>query len=444
MLPYGLKIETEGEDFKVVEPTDRSFAGRLVLPFVGSAGLQMFDLDVPSSGTFTQDDLEQLWLAGAELATWRSRLALTSTDNAYAQPEPLGRARVVADWHALELCASEARRLLSAWPTRIGRDLRWVPVGVGGGFEDLGYTEREVGRAGYLSKADEKLVVTRSARWVGRAERMTLTAIASLSREVLALLDSTVKDADRAALGQLAGPIEQVSRLAGTPLRADPDPSSWPPAFVRFASACMRLLTELLARKRGGQAVPLLDTDELYEAWLAVRIRDVLSSRLEVAQAVSVGAIASWETDAMTIDLRVKPAIARKTSIGAHDYRALVASTLLPDVVVSATRGDITELAVLDAKAWVKMLPEDVLSETAKYLYGIRRVGSEALPAIASAHIVSCATRPSLPDAADAHVDFVTATPTKGSDALEEALDSVLSHLATAIERREQEASLSI
>ena len=204
----------------------------------------------------------------------------------------------------------------------------------------------------------------------------------------------------------------------------------------------MRVLTELLARQRGDQAVPLLDTDELFEAWLAVTVRDRVSERLELAASVSEGAIASWETDAMTIDLRVKPAIGRATEIGQDNFRALVASTLLPDVVLTATRGDFTEVAVLDAKAWAKMLPEDVLSESAKYLYGIRRVGSDRVPAITSVHIVSCAARPQIPSADDAKIGFVHATPTAGETDIKSAIDDVLAALASAIEHREQEASL--
>ena len=46
---------------------------------------------------------------------------------------------------------------------------------------------------------------------------------------------------------------------------------------------------------------------------------------------------------------------------------------LTPDLVLSATRGAETELMVLDAKGWAQMLPEDALSQSAKYLYGIRR-----------------------------------------------------------------------
>lgn len=442
-LPYGLAIEAYGDDLQIVEPVDRSFAGRLVLPFLAGRELRMFDLDVPSSGNFTALDLEKLWEAGRELASWRSRLALTSPEDAYAEPEAIGRTRVLADWHALELCAFEARRLLNSWPMRIGRELRWVPVGIGGGFEDLGYTEREVARVGYLSQHEGNTAVTRSARWFGRGERITLSAVSSLALEVANLVQTTLGDADRRALSRITGPINHVGLLAAAPPhQADPDPSSWPPAFTRFAAACMRVLTELLARQRGDQAVPLLDTDELFEAWLAVTVRDRVSERLELATSVSEGAIASWETDAMTIDLRVKPAVGRSTDIAQDTFRALVASTLLPDVVLTATRGDFTEVAVLDAKAWVKMLPEDVLSESAKYLYGIRRVGSDRVPAITSVHIVSCAARPQLPSAADAKISFVHATPTAGEADIKSAVEDVLAALASAIERREQEASL--
>lgn len=442
-LPYGLVIEAYGDDLQIVEPADRSFAGRLVLPFLAGRELRMFDLDVPSSGNFTELDLEKLWEAGRELASWRSRLALTSPEDAYAEPEAIGRTRVLADWHALELCALEAKRLLNTWPMRIGRELRWVPVGIGGGFEDLGYTEREVARVGHLSQYEGNTAVTRSARWFGRGERITLSVVSSLALEVSNLVQTALGEADRRALSQIMGPINHVGLLAAAPpQQADPDPSSWPPAFTRFAAACSRVLTELLARQRGDQAVPMLDTDELFEAWLAVAVRDHLSERLELAASVSEGAIVSWETNAMRIDLRVKPAIGRATEIGQNNFRALVASTLLPDVVVTATRGDFTAVAVLDAKAWAKMLPEDVLSESAKYLYGIRRVGSDRVPAITSVHIVSCAARPQIPFAADAKIGFVHATPTVGQTDMNSAVDDILAALASAIEHREQEASL--
>lgn len=441
-LPYGLIVEGDGDELRIIEPADRSFAGRLVLPFIGDSGLRMFDVDVPSSGSFTSEDLQQLWLAGQELATWRSRLALMSPDDGYAQPQPIGRTGMLADWHALESCSLEAMRLLDGWPRRVGRELRWVPVGVGGGFEDLGHTERQAARLGHLSYAEGDLVVARTARWFGRGERIALTAVSSLAIEVLSLVRATLSDDDLQAVIRWTRPIEQVAAIAAGPAhRADPGPSSWPPAFIRFAGACMRVLTELLARRRGHGAVPLLDTDELFEAWLAVRVRDFIGETLNGAESVSPGSISSWETDAMTIDLRVKPAIGRNTTIGREDYRALVANTLLPDVVVSATRGDFTELAVLDAKAWARMLPEDVLSESAKYLYGIRRTGSEQIPAIASVHIVSCAPTPDLSAAHDAKVGFVQATPTLGLDVLRATVGVVLSDLAAAIERREQEAS---
>lgn len=442
-LPYGLRIETNGKDLQIVEPADRSFAGRLVLPFIDGRELRMFDLEVPSSGNFTSDDLEKLWEAGQELASWRSRLALTSPDDAYAQAEPIGRTGVLADWHALEMCASEAKRLLNGWPMRIGRELRWVPVGVGGGFEDLSHTEREVARVGYLSQHEAGIAVTRSARWFGRGERIALSAVSSLAREVTSLVETTLGEADRDALSGLTGPIDQVASLAAAPRhRTDPDPSSWPPAFARFIAACMRVLMQLLARQRGSQAVPLLDTDELFEAWLAVTVRDLIAEQYEVSAQISADSIASWQTDAMTIDLRVKPAVGRATAVGQEMFRALVASTLLPDVVVSATRGEFTEFAVLDAKAWAKILPEEVLSESAKYLYGIRRENTDQVPVITSVHIVSCAARPHMPSAADAKIGFVHATPTTGGHDLRAAVADVLTDLAAAIERREQEASL--
>lgn len=444
LLPYGLHIEAMGDDFMIVEPTDRSFAGRLILPFLAVDGVRMYDLDVPSSGNFTHDDLRELWLAGQELASWQSRRALATTTGAYATPQSVDHARVLADWHALEKCARQAEMLLREWPTRMGRVIRWVPVGVGGGFEDLDHTEREVGRLGYLAKrTDADLVVTRSARWFGKSEPLTLGAAAYMAERVVALVTETVSPDDLRVLRHLISPIQRVAHQALNPAgKTDPDPSSWPNPFLLFVAACMQVLAELEARERGNRAVPFLDTDELFETWLAVRVRDILSGRLEPAPVVSHGAIASWLDDAITYDLRIKPSIRRSTPLGAHKYRALVAQELVPDVVVSATRGDITEFAVLDAKAWAHMLPEEALTESAKYLYGVRRIDDDSLPAIASVCLVSCALKPDMPDHADARIDFVWATPTVGVDVLESVVEQTSVALAAAVEAREQEASL--
>jgi len=446
LLPYGLRIEPLGEDFLVSEPPDRSFAGRLILPFVCDDGLAMFDLDVPSSGNFTHEDLNALWLAGRELASWRSRRALATTSDAFATPTVAGQAPVLADWHALELCARDADLLLRNWPTKIGRHLRWVPVGVGGGFEDLAHTEREIGRYGYFAVSSTgSPTPTRSARWFGQSEPVTLGAVSVMAERVSSLVATTTGETDRQMVDELVRPIHEVSALAASPAgSSDADPSSWPPAFLRFVTSCMQVLADLEARTRGEEAVPLLDTDELYEAWLAIRVRESISQRLGTMSAPQDGAIASWVDDAITYDLRVKPSFRRSTQLGAHRYKAVVAAELVPDIVLSATRGDITEFSVLDAKAWSRMMPEDVLSECAKYLYGLRRIGSDRLPSIASVSLVSCSPSPGLPDASEVKVGFVHATPTIGEDSLRSAIEQILADLAEAIERREQEASLFI
>lgn len=444
LLPYGLRIEAFAEDFVIVEPTDRSFAGRLVLPFLKDGEVQMFDLDVPSSGNFSHDDLDELWLAGQELASWQARRAIAVPTGAFASPTAVDRASVLADWHALEDCSRQARALLRDWPRRMGRALRWMPVGVGGGFEDLDRTERDVGRLGYLATStDGDAVVTRSARWFGLPEPLALGAVAVMAENVVALVTSTVTRDELPLLSGLLAPIQHVATMATNFAGlTDPDPSSWPTPFLLFVASCMQVLAELEAHQRGDRAIPLLDTDELFEAWLAVRVREVISRRLRTAPAVSPGAIASWVDDEITYDLRLKPAIRRQTQLGAHKYRALVATELVPDVVVSATRGAITELAVLDAKAWTQMRSEQVLSESAKYLYGLRRTDDDTLPALMSVCLVSCAPKPEMPDSVDAKVDFVWATPTLGVDILVSTVWGITTALAGAVEAREQEASL--
>jgi hypothetical protein len=444
LLPYDLRIEPHGDDFQIVEPAARSFAGRLALPFVHGDKIAMLDIDVPSSGTFSQDDLYALWLAGQELATWRARRALATTSGASATPEIASQAPVLADWHALEQCSRQASLLLREWPTLVGRHSRWLPVGIGGGFADLDRTEREVSRRGYITKrAGDQLAITRSARWFGKPEAATLGAASEMASRVITLVERTVRDRDRDLLEPLTRPIREVWFRAATPAgKADPEPSSWSTSFLRFVALCIQVLAELEARTSGGASIPFLDTDELYEAWLAVQVREIASGWLEAASEVSDGAVASWCDDAITYDLRLKPSFRRSSPLGAHNYRALVADELVPDIVISATRGIITEFAVLDAKAWFRVEPENVLSESAKYLYGIRRVDDDALPAIASVDLVSCAMKPEMPGADDARIGFVHATPTSGGEILTKAVERIFSTLSSSIEAREQEASL--
>jgi hypothetical protein len=189
--------------------------------------------------------------------------------------------------------------------------------------------------------------------------------------------------------------------------------------------------------------VPLLDTDELYEAWLAVRVRAALDERFGAWRLPSSDALAAWYHDETVYELWLKPGISPAgRAFGNESYRAVVAELLTPDLVLSATRGDETELMVLDAKAWAKMLPEDALAQSAKYLYGIRRTRDvHVVPTLAGVDLVTCARSPRIVGGELAKVVVTSATPTAGVDALNARIGAILEQLAASLVERERRAS---
>lgn len=442
-LPYDLTLRRmDSGHYVITEPPDKSLTGRLTLPFIGTQGSIAFvDLDVPSSGVFTQDDLEQLWEAGRELADWRARAALATNADDPADPEIKGRALVIANWRTLAACAQDAGALLAQWPSVLDRRSTWLPVGIPGGIEDLERTERDADQLGYVGA---EFGVSQSARWVGTTRPVPSNAVMVMARAVLELVRSTVDQDDERRLFPMLSPIGQVATRAASPrAHHDPDPSSWPPAFTSFVTSCMRVIVELAVSQRGGGALPLLDTSELYEAWLAVTIRGLLDQRFGPWTTGGSGALAAWQADDTTFELWVKPTFGRQaTVIGGEAFYGVVADLLTPDLLLSASRDEYTEVTVLDAKAWKTMLPEDALSQSAKYLYGIRRIANpDAIPVLAGVDLVTCAHAPSLHDSQLARIGVVTATPTRGLTTLDSRVMTIVDQLKDSLIERERQAS---
>ncbi len=444
-LPYGLLIESAPDGFVILEPSDRSLAGQLTLPYLAERRVAFVDLLIPSNGRFTQEDLRRLWEAGAELASWRAaRLALSRREGDYGQPEVAGTSQLVRDWRALVTCAHDAANLLSRWPTNLERRLSWLPVGVPGGTEDLPMTERGVERRGYVLERDEARTVMQSARWLGDRRLLVSTAVSALAQAVVQLARASIPADQLRLVRPLFDPLAMVGRLAAAPIGyRDPDPSSWPVPFVSFATSCMVAIAELQSLQRGEGAVPLLDTDELYEAWLAVQVRAVLDERFGGWRALGSDALAAWQHDDTLYELWLKPGISREgRQFGSESFQALVAEVLTPDLLLCATRDDESELMMLDAKAWAQMLPEDVLTQSAKYLYGIRRSSDvAAVPAVAGVDLMTCAQPPSVVGGELAKVAVCGATPTTGVEALHARIGAIIDQLESSLAERERLAS---
>lgn len=440
-LPYEL-VGQFGSDgvLRISHPAGRSLAGRLTFPYVPDegGGFGLADLDVPSSGNFSQADLRALWDAGRQLATWDVRTAVAMIDGSgYAVPEIVGADAVLKNWRALASCARYAAGMLTHWPTSLERDVAWHAVGVPAGTEDLLATEREAEHRAGLYRRDGRFSVERSARSVGRPRRWTSGAVSAIAQRVLALASATAPD-DLDALRPALAPIAEVARLAEPPPGVtDPDASSWPPAFIGFVAAALPAVAELTSRARGDGAVPLLDTDELFESWLAGQVVARLSARFGAPTHVEAGVV-RWQESSPTIELRIKPVVSKGRPLtgGGKSFFAVGADRLVPDLLL-VVHDDVTvSLAVLDAKAWTSMQAEQALSESAKYLYGIRSTteGEQSLvPVLHSVTLVTSALAPVLTEAVLARLDVVTAVPTSSPALLNSLVNRLLTDMVGAV-----------
>lgn len=446
-LPHGLTYEASAAgDLRIHEPADRSLAGRLTMPCTVEGTLTFVDLHVPSNGRFNQLDLRLLWEAGAELARWRSaRSAQLDPAASFGAPHALGEVDQLRDWRSLAACAGYAKALLSRWPASLDRRPIWLPLGVPGGSEDVPMTGREVERQGFVAEREGVLAVTQSARWVGERRPLVSGTIAALAQQVIRKAETTVGGSEAIRLRPWLAPIEAVGKAASAPTaHRDPDASSWPSSFREFASACFRVIVDLESQDRGTGVVPLLDTDELYEAWLAIQVRDAMNRKLGAHDMPASDALASWSADEILFELWVQPRVPKGKGrrFGLTQFMSVVATLLTPDLVISASRDEETALLVLDAKSWSSMTPEQVLEQSAKYMYGIRRYDdAQTVPALASVDLVTSATTPAISHGPSSHVQVTTATPTAGLEALSARVTSLVSELTLALEERERLAS---
>lgn len=443
-LPHGLVLEQSAGGFDIYEPVDRSITGQLTLPSLIEGRLKLTDLNVPSNGRFSQEDLHLLWDAGAELSLWKSRMALARQEGTFGRPEMVGTTDRLRDWRSLAQCAHDAAVLIGHWPTRLDRRAMWLPLGVPGGVEDLPLTAQQASERGHVVEEGDVLAITQSARWVGDRQALRSVSVTAMAWAVIQVIHKTLPSEQMQLIKSMVNPIATVAQLAAAPAGyRDPDPSSWPIPFIEFVTSCTRVIADLQSSERGRGVVPLLDTDELYEAWLAVETRNALDTHLGEQVVVLSDALAAWERDDIVYELWVKPSISRAgRSFGNAAFLTLVAEHLAPDLVLAASRDDETTVHILDAKSWAAMLPEQALEQSAKYLYGIRRDSEELqVPAITGVDLVTCAPAPMAPRTAASRVRVIAATPTKNSDILHARVRTVADLLADEIDSRERLAS---
>jgi hypothetical protein len=440
-----LRLEAGAGGFSIYEPDGRSITGQLTLPLFSNRRLTYLDLEVPSNGRFDQEDLRLLWESGAELARWRqARSALARPEGTFGAPEVIGTVARLRDWRSLEMCAHDAASLLGRWPSQLDRRTAWMPVGVPGGVEDLPLTEMEAQERGHVAEHQRTVAIMQSARWVGDQSRLRSTSVAAIAWAVVELVRNTLAEDEWLLAKSLVNPIAMVAQLAATPSgHRDPDPSSWPIPFIAFVASCTRAIADLQSEQRGTGVVPLIDTDELYEAWLAVQCREALDRLLGQRVDTESNALAAWSREDILFELWVKPGLSRwGRRFGDQKFATLVADVLIPDIVLSASRDEETAIFVLDAKSWSTMRAESALEQSAKYLYGIRRYDEWGhVPAICGVDLVTSAEPPTAPRSDISRVNVLGATPTEGVDRLHSRLSDIVLSLIGDIESRERRAS---
>ena len=169
----------------------------------------------------------------------------------------------------------------------------------------------------------------------------------------------------------------------------------------------------------------------------------ILDTKFKRRTGSDSGALASWETNDTGIGLWMKPRISRHGAyVAGSQLTALVAETLTPDIVLSASRGGLSAYAIIDAKSWESMLPEQALEQSAKYLYGIRYVDEpDLVPAMAGVDLITCAAPPAIGNSDASLVHVISATPTRGLEVLEQRIEQIVRQLLASLAEREYSAS---
>lgn len=371
-------------------------------------------------------------------------MAMARATGTFGSPEMVGVSSLMRDWRSLETCAHDAATLLDQWPTRVDRRSTWLPIGVPGGVEDVPLTAQEASERGFIVEAHQAVTITQSARWVGDRQFLRSSTVGAVAWAVIQVVRGSVPAGQMNMVRPLLNPIAAVAQMAAAPTgHRDPDPSSWPRQFITFVASCMRAIADLQSSARGHGVVPLLDTDELYEAWLAIQAREALDLHLGPQIVLGTDAIGAWERDDVVYQLWIKPTIPRSGRlIGTSSYAALVAELLTPDVMLSAARDNETAIHILDAKSWATMLPEQALEQGAKYLYGIRREADLGqVPAITGVDLVTSALPLATPAPETSRIRVLSSTPTRETDLLRDRVADVADLLANEIEARERLAS---
>lgn len=378
-LPSSVVLERVArEHVRLVETPDPLIecCGLIELPWVSAKGLGVAPLLVPPPAPFDDDDITAMWQARNRLTVRRR----TPTSGAAAWSRVERAVGLDVDWSAIEQALAATSRLLGHWPQQHLPSVRWLPPGRAGGRELVAGTERS-------SRVHRSVGVGRrpaeTARRTTRSTDLTLHALAAVAHLLAERIHHLPGiDAEPVLRDAMVGIFRRVAVRSHSARKAvDPPPSVWPDTFVAAYSACLRALATANALGPGQETAPLSEVWELYEAWTADRLREEIGLVLGASQPSTAGTcIGRWVDGAGTVELHYQPYFSTSgpRMLLGHTYTAVVGD-LNPDLCLIRVEGEVARMLVLDAKKRAsEMVIDDLVSQSSKYLWGIRRADAVA------------------------------------------------------------------
>ena len=386
-------------------------------------------LHIPPPPPFGGDDIADMWslVAGSDVPI---------PDSVPAQARQLGSGEVLAaglDGHAVPLAIGSLLRMLRRWPQYETTEIVWRPPDVRGGREDVRVTDRlgarRAGRRRVGAPPIPDLTARRRGASVPWGSRQLATACVALG-SVLRDREQNHQAARTFAL------IDHSARMASQYSQGgEATLSSWPQDAQASYRAILRALIQLALTGPGAQAIPLCHLWRLYEAWVAVKTYEVMSTAMGVGELIEATAwTRRWTTSTgVEIRLHLQATVGRApddTIAGASPGFISVSSDLRPDALVALSHPSGSQAMIcVDAKqrtSSTAMEGAAVASAASKYLWGLRHADNPHRFATMRTLIASSAPVPKMHDAAQSRIDASFMVPSGGDGRFAESLLAAL------------------
>jgi hypothetical protein len=387
--PPGIEVRRSAgaRDEVVLRRSDpfSAFVGRFSIPYVTENGsIDVTFLNVPPAEPWRWSDIQSMW--SDLLSSGQAPSASRAGGHSEVGIARVRHDRDALDWLPLNACNAISRRLLARWPQVSGSKVALAPLESARGNELVERTEEWLGtRISLLTveHGEQRVVPEMTARRVADSGPWKSQALALVSG--LVVRSARARGADPTRAGELPThllrPLEAVSQLARSSRgEVDLPISSWPPSFVLLYRYCIEALVMLQSHEPGNDWVPLADLWRIYEAWVALRVFNILESRYGVADIADGDGhriSASWQVGSCLLRMFHPHTFGGTPDDTFGVELRSVTSELEPDIVLSTSVGDVVRLAILDPKNRLSIDRGTLAVEASKYLWGIRNDANE-------------------------------------------------------------------